>query len=125
MISNSVSNKNWIFRYHILGKTKDMGLGKYPIVTLRDARQKLFQAKKLIYDGKDPLQLKKEKQIELKRKSMTFKKVRKDFIETFQVEWSNSKHKNKWINTLRTYADPIIGDLSPSEIKTHQKVKEN
>ena len=57
--------------------------------------------------------------IELKRKSITFKKVSKDFIETFQVEWSNSKHKNQWINTLRTYANPIIGDLSPSEIKTH------
>ena len=55
------NNKNWIFRYHIMGKTKDMGLGKYPIVTLSDARQKIVQAKKLIYDGKDPLQIKKEK----------------------------------------------------------------
>ena len=33
----------------------------------------------------------------------------KDFIETFQVEWSNSKHKNQWINTLRTYANPRGG----------------
>ena len=112
-------NKNWVFRYSIFGKSKDMGLGKYPIVTLNDARQKLVDAKKIIYDGNDPLQIKKEKQIELKRKSITFKKVSKDFIETFQVEWSNSKHKNQWINTLRTYADPIIGDLAPSEIKTH------
>ena len=113
------NNKNWVFRYSMFGKSKDMGLGKFPIVTLSDARQKLVNAKKIIYEGKDPIKLKKEKQIELKRKSITFKKVSKDFIETFQVEWSNSKHKNQWINTLRTYANPIIGDLAPSEIKTH------
>ena len=113
------NNKNWVFRYSIFGKSKDMGLGKFPIVTLSDARQKLVNAKKIIYEGKDPIKLKKEKQIELKRKSITFKKIRDEFIETFQVEWSNSKHKNQWINTLKTYADPIIGDLAPSEIKTH------
>ena len=113
------NNKNWVFRYTMFGKSKDMGLGKFPIVTLNDARQKLVNAKKIIYEGKDPIKLKKEKQIELKRKSITFKKIRDEFIETFQVEWSNSKHKNQWINTLKTYADPIIGDLAPSEIKTH------
>ena len=113
------NNKNWVFRYSMFGKSKDMGLGKFPIVTLNDARQKLVNAKKIIYEGKDPIKLKKEKQIELKRKSITFKKIRDEFIETFQVEWSNSKHKNQWINTLKTYADPIIGDLAPSEIKMH------
>ena len=113
------NNKNWVFRYSMFGKSKDMGLGKFPIVTLNDARQKLVNAKEIIYEGKDPIKLKKEKQIELKRKSITFKKIRDEFIETFQVEWSNSKHKNQWINTLKTYADPIIGDLAPSEIKTH------
>ena len=113
------NNKNWVFRYSMFGKSKDMGLGKFPIVTLSDARQKLVNAKKIIYEGKDPIKLKKEKQIELKRKSITFKKIRDEFIETFQVEWSNSKHKNQWKNTLKTYADPIIGDLVPSEIKTH------
>ena len=113
------NNKNWVFRYSMFGKSKDMGLGKFPIVTLNDARQKLVNAKKIIYEGKDPIKLKKEKQIELKRKSITFKNIRDEFIETFQVEWSNSKHKNQWINTLKTYADPIIGDLAPSEIKTH------
>ncbi len=113
------NNKNWVFRYSMFGKSKDMGLGKFPIVTLNDARQKLVNAKKIIYEGKDPIKLKKEKQIELKRKSISFKKIRDEFIETFQVEWSNSKHKNQWINTLKTYADPIIGDLAPSEIKTH------
>ena len=113
------NNKNWVFRYSMFGKSKDMGLGKFPIVTLNDARQKLVNAKKIIYEGKDPIKLKKEKLIELKRKSITFKKIRDEFIETFKVEWSNSKHKNQWINTLNTYADPIIGDLAPSEIKPH------
>ena len=56
------NNKNWVFRYSMFGKSKDMGLGKFPIVTLNDARQKLVNAKKIIYEGKDPIKLKKEKQ---------------------------------------------------------------
>ena len=102
------NNKNWVFRYSMFGKSKDMGLGKFPIVTLNDARQKLVNAKKIIYEGKDPIKLKKEKQIELKRKSITFKKIRDEFIETFQVEWSNSKHKNQWIKYLILQAVAII-----------------
>ena len=79
------NNKNWVFRYSMFGKSKDMGLGKFPIVTLSDARQKLVNAKKIIYEGKDPIKLKKEKQIELKRKSITFKKIRELKYECIEV----------------------------------------
>ena len=67
-------NKNWVFRYSIFGKSKDMGLGKYPIVTLNDARQKLVDAKKIIYDGKDPIQIKKKHRQSLKEKASPLKK---------------------------------------------------
>ena len=34
-------NKSWILRYRLFGQTREMGLGKYPIVSLKDARKKL------------------------------------------------------------------------------------
>ena len=42
------STKNWIFRYRWFGKTKDMGLGSYPEVSLAQARQKRDLNKQLI-----------------------------------------------------------------------------
>ena len=41
-------NKNWIVRYQIDGKTREIGLGKHPFISLKDARQKLFNIKNLI-----------------------------------------------------------------------------
>ena len=112
-------NKNWIFRYQLFGKSKDMGLGRYPIVSLKDARKKIINAKKLIYDGKDPLETKYNLQQEQKRKIITFEKICDEFIKTFQVEWSNKKHAQQWTNTLKTYANPIIGKLPIKNIKSH------
>ena len=53
-------NKSWSLRYQLAGKIREMGLGKYPIISLKDARKKTIQAKKIIYDGKDPLEIKKD-----------------------------------------------------------------
>ena len=51
-------NKSWSLRYQHAGNIREMGLGKYPIISLKDARKKTIQAKKMIYDGKDPLEIK-------------------------------------------------------------------
>ena len=61
-------NKNWSLRYQLDGQVREMGLGKYPIVSLKDARKKMIDAKKMIYDGKDPLEVKKELQLEKQKK---------------------------------------------------------
>ena len=35
------------------------------------------------------------------------------------MEWSNKKHAQQWTNTLKTYANPIIGKLPVKNIKNH------
>ncbi|WP_029687129.1 tyrosine-type recombinase/integrase [Tatumella saanichensis] len=48
--------KVWQLRYHMLGKEKVMTLGKYPFITLQDARVKAFEAKRTLALGDDPMQ---------------------------------------------------------------------
>ena len=109
-------NKNWIVRYQIDGKRREIGLGKYPFISLKHARQKLFNIKKMIYDGIDPLELKKESQLQKQKKKITFQEMCEEFINTFQVEWTNKKQRQQWTNTLKTYAYPIIGKLPLDKI---------
>ena len=109
-------NKNWIVRYQIDGKTREIGLGKYPFISIKDARQKLFNIKKMIYDGIDPLELKKENQLQKQKKKINFQEMCEEFINTFQVEWTNKKQKQQWTNTLKTYTYPIIGKLPLDKI---------
>ena len=110
------SNKNWVFRYHIFGQSKDMGLGKYPVVSLKDARRKMVEAKKLVYDGKDPLKIKRSTQLEKKKKKITFQQISDEFVNNFQVEWSNKKHAQQWTNTLNKYACPTVGKMPVEDI---------
>ena len=39
-------NKSWSLRYQLAGKIREMGLGKYPIISLKDARKKQFKPRK-------------------------------------------------------------------------------
>ena len=116
-------NKSWSLRYQLAGNIREMGLGKYPIISLKDARKKTIQAKKMIYDGKDPLEIKKDLQLEKQNNTITFQQISEKYIKTFKIGWSNEKHTQQWSNTLNNYANPIIGKLPLDKINTNHICK--
>lgn len=54
--------KWWRFKYRLAGKEKRISLGVYPEVSLKDARLKCADARKLLSDGIDPSQNRKEQE---------------------------------------------------------------
>jgi hypothetical protein len=38
----------WWFRYRFGGKEKTLSIGKYPLINLKDARERAFEARKLL-----------------------------------------------------------------------------
>lgn len=52
--------KLWRWRYRFAGKMKQMAFGKYPDVSLADARAQHAQARQLLANGVDPMALRKE-----------------------------------------------------------------
>lgn len=123
---------SWIFRYKIAGKSRDMGLGKYPEIGLAEARDKATDARKLAKAGIDPLAARdteRERQrleqdaalaaLEAaKAKAVTFKDVALDYIAAHRAGWKNAKHAQQWENTLETYAYPAMGNLSTADVTT-------
>ena len=41
----------------------------------------------------------------------TFDVCAKDYIQTHRSGWRNPRHHQQWVNTLKTYASPVIGKL--------------
>ncbi len=112
---------SWIFRYKMNYKSRDMGLGPYPEIGLAEAREQATRARLLILEGKDPLEVRRDAQEELKRAEeapASFKTVAEEYIDSHRAGWKSAKHAQQWANTLSTYAYPVIGHLAPSEIKT-------
>lgn len=111
--------KSWLFRYMLDGHARMMGLGRYPDFSLEEARRVAMECRKLLKDGKDPIEERKAKQALdrlARRKVLTFDECAKAYIEANRAGWKNDKHASQWENTLTTYASPIIGKLSVAEI---------
>jgi integrase len=51
-------------------------------------------------------------------KTLTFREAAAKYIASHQAGWKNPKHALLWKNTLATYAEPVMGDLSVQAIDT-------
>jgi len=115
--------KSWLFRYTspITKKRREMGLGSLDFVSLAEARQLAVDNKRLVIDGKDPIEERKQSQLQKQleqARNLTFREVAEACIKSKSHEWKNAKHAQQWENTLKTYAFPIIGHLPISDITT-------
>ena len=127
-----VGTKSWIFRYWRKGKDVWMGLGGYPDVSLADARLMAEQHRRELRDKEDPMFVRNERHAETIRKQAeaeaaeakkkTFAECRVEFIDSNEAEWTSTKHRNQWVNTVKTYAEPTIGDMYVSDIQTSHVV---
>lgn len=102
----------WRMAYRFDGKQKTLAFGKYPYVSLADARQKRTEAKTLLAVGKDPA---------LPVKAVeTFESVARRWLAQESKEWAES-HASRIISRVERDALPIIGDkpidrIEPPEI---------
>jgi len=104
----------WAFRYTRGGKTREMGLGAYPDVTLKAARERAEKARELLRDDIDPIDRRKAARsamLAAREAALTFEQCAAAFIAVKEHEWKNAKHGDQWRNTLTAYAYPVIGSL--------------
>ncbi len=54
LLINPIGSKLWRWQYRFAGKQKMLALGAYPEISLKEARQKRDNARRLLEDGRDP-----------------------------------------------------------------------
>ncbi len=103
---------------------RDIGLGSYPLVGLKEARQKRDAVALDAANGRDTLAERKVAEAEKAwLQAMTFEKAALACFEMKQPEWKNGKHQDQWINTLTTYAFPIIGSMPLADLEARHVVQ--
>ena len=111
-------SKLWRMNYRFLGKQKTLALGAYPEVSLQDARQRVAEARKLLAQGVDPSEHKKDQLRAAKLASgQTFKAVAEEFLAKCERKGyaDATLDKKKWI--LNDLVIPIIGHRPIAEIR--------
>ena len=110
MVVTPGGSKQWVQRVTIGGKSTDLGLGGYPLVSLREAREKSQVNRKLARSGSDPRTA--------QRSVPTFAEAAGKVIEFNRPTWRSAVHADKWSSTLATYAFPHFGEKSVDQISS-------
>ncbi|GAN53166.1 tyrosine-type recombinase/integrase [Tanticharoenia sakaeratensis] len=100
--------KVWVLRFMMNKRSRDMGLGAYPTVSLKQARQATVEARALIRQGIDPIEARKRSVVSEDR---TFRAAAEVFLADRVLGWKNDKHAWQWRQTLEKHAYSILGQV--------------
>ena len=108
--------KWWRFKFRFEGKEKLLSLGIYPDVSLKTAREKRDDARKLLAEGIDPSENRKAaKQSKKAAGANSFEVVAREWIASHMANKAEA-HKTKVERRLELYIYPWIGNKAISEI---------
>ena len=106
---SSLGRGKWSYRYRIDSKSREMGLGTFPEVSIVDARQKAEDKRRLVLQKTDPIDEKKRQEILRNQQNKKFSQIADIYINhKKKKEWTNPKSEQQWRNTIATYASPIL-----------------
>lgn len=118
----AVGRGKWTYRYARNGKSREMGLGTYPEVTLAEARLTHAEQRKVFVGGDDPIEAKR-RLVERNRakETLRFSYVADLVIKSRAVRWTNDKSEAQWRSSLAAYAYPTLdtkplADLGKDEV---------
>ncbi|CAM6219647.1 tyrosine-type recombinase/integrase [Klebsiella pneumoniae] len=110
-------SKSWRFRYRYAGKPKMISLGVYPTITLADARSRRDDARKLVAEGKNPSEVRKEQKIALQTESENaFEKIATEWHQMKSAKWS-AGYASDIMEAFQNDIFPYVGTRPIGEIK--------
>lgn len=124
-------SKVWWMRYRFNGKERTYTLGKYPAVSLKDARAGREEAKRLIAEGQDPVtQRTTSKADRLDASANTFQAIAVEWLETVHKKTVGPTTYPKNKRRFEMHAFPKLGrrpitEIKPMEVLDVLRVVEN
>jgi len=109
--------KLWRFKYRFDGKENRLALGKYPDVSLQEARRRHHEAREKLAQGIDPSAAKKAmKAAKGELATNSFEAIAREWCETWKKDKSDS-HTERTMARLEKDVFPFIGTRPVAEIK--------
>lgn len=114
-------SKLWQLRYRYLEKENILSFGKYPLVSLLDAREKRDDAKRLLIAGINPSAKRKEEKIAaLTEARTTFGLIAEEYVRRMEERKAAASTitKTKWLleDLASSLAKRPIKEITPAEI---------
>ena len=105
--------KWWRFKYRISGKEKRCSLGVYPDVSLKEARLKLDEVRKMVLSGIDPIQSRKA--AKTASEAPSFEVIAREWHGKYSEHWTQG-YTHRILSRLESDLFPWVGKKPISEI---------
>lgn len=115
--------KLWRWRYRYNGKEQILALGKYPAITLAQARRLRDEARELVESGQHPTRVKQAKKLRrMSDSENTFESIARHW-HTHRDGKLNRKYHAQILTRLEQHVFPVIGAVPITEITIPDIVK--
>lgn len=111
--------KYWIYRFTHGGKRQGISLGPYPLVGLKEARERAQRAIVDLLNQRHPRVVEVVNVSPLIVQSRTFRDFALEWVANNSSQWRNQKHTSQWLYTLKNFAFPIVGEKSLTSLTTN------
>ena len=108
---------NWVLRLVVNGKRREMGLGRWPDVSIAEARETAAKARRRCREDKDPILERQKARRPITR--LSFKRAVEICFDARKAELKGDGAAGRWMSPLAVHVIPKIGAYPVEEIDQH------
>jgi len=106
----------WVLRLTLFERRREMGLGRFPDVTLRHARDMAVKYRSMAREGVDPIKARRKERRDAARDVHTLADVTRLAFEARQAQLKGGGVNGRWMSPLDNHVLPKLGKTPVSEI---------
>lgn len=112
----------WVLRVHVHGRRREMGLGSFPEVSLKEARESAEYWRGFVRQGLDPIKERERQRREAARNLHLLRDIALDAFESRKAELKGDGKAGRWFSPLELHVLPKLGrvpvaDLDQNDIR--------
>lgn len=111
----------WMLRLVVAGKRREMGLGRWPDVSIAEARERASDARRLLRDGIDPIA--ERERTKLRSDRLTIAQAIDGCFEARRAELKNDGVSGRWLSPLNIHVLPKWGKTAIEDVDQHTLIQ--
>jgi integrase len=117
LVKSEKSRGKWVLRVVVHGKRREMGMGRWPDVSIGEARERAEEARRLARSSVDPVAARmREKR---RQAPLTLKEAVQGCFEARKAELKADGEAGRWMSPLSVHVIPKLGKYPVEDISQH------
>lgn len=106
----------WVMRVTVHGRRREMGLGRFPDVSLKRARELAASAREVSAQGLDPIKEREKWARRQARADTTLRRIAEEAFEARKSELKGDGKAGRWFSPLEIHILPKLGKVPVEEL---------